>query len=146
MICANAYSRERDEIIKVLTELSQKIAPSVEALKYNLDVLAQLDFIFAKARLSENWQAVAPKLVKTPELAIKQGRHPLIDPQKVVPLSLTLGEDYDSIIITGPNTGGKTVTFENGRSLCAHGTVRSACTSGSRDDHGHFPKGLCRHR
>lgn len=108
----NAYSRERDEIIKVLTELSQKIAPSVEALKYNLDVLAQLDFIFAKARLSENWQAVAPKLVKTPELAIKQGRHPLIDPQKVVPLSLTLGEDYDSIIITGPNTGGKTVTLK----------------------------------
>ena len=108
----NAYSKERDEVIKVLTALSQKIAPSVEALQYNLEVLAQIDFIFAKARLSENWQAIAPKLVKTPEVAIKQGRHPLIDAKKVVPLTLALGEQYDSIIITGPNTGGKTVTLK----------------------------------
>lgn len=107
-----AYSKERDEVIKVLTELTAKIAPYVEELSYSLEVLAQIDFIFAKARLSEKMDAVAPELLKEQKLIIKQGRHPLIDAKAVVPLSVTLGENFDSIIITGPNTGGKTVTLK----------------------------------
>ncbi|MBR2009890.1 MAG: endonuclease MutS2, partial [Peptococcaceae bacterium] len=107
-----AYSTERDEVARILQELSTKLMPYVENLAYNMDVLAQIDFIFAKARLSENMNAVEPKLKSTPELNIIKARHPLIDAKKVVPLSISLGQEFDSVIITGPNTGGKTVTLK----------------------------------
>ncbi|MBQ2120349.1 MAG: endonuclease MutS2, partial [Peptococcaceae bacterium] len=79
---------------------------------YNMQVLAQIDFIFAKARLSEKMNAVEPVLKTTPQLSIIKGRHPLIHPKQVVPLTIALGKDFDSVIITGPNTGGKTVTLK----------------------------------
>lgn len=108
-----AYSKERDEVVKVLTQLSGEIAPFVEALQYNLEVLAQLDFIFAKARLSEKMNGIAPELLKKEtKLTINKGRHPLIAKENAVPLSITLGNDFDAVIITGPNTGGKTVTLK----------------------------------
>ncbi|MBO5300994.1 MAG: endonuclease MutS2, partial [Peptococcaceae bacterium] len=107
-----AYSTERDEVARILQELSTKLMPYVENLTYNMDVLAQIDFIFAKARLSEKMNAVEPKLKSTPELNIIKARHPLIDAKKVVPLSISLGQEFDSVIITGPNTGGKTVTLK----------------------------------
>ena len=107
-----AYSTERDEVARILQELSAKLTPYAEDLQYNMDVLAQIDLIFAKARLSEKMNAVEPILKETPELNIKKARHPLIDAKKVVPLSISLGQDFDSVIITGPNTGGKTVTLK----------------------------------
>ncbi|MBR0448280.1 MAG: endonuclease MutS2 [Peptococcaceae bacterium] len=107
-----AYSTERDEVARILQELSAKLMPYVEDLAYNMEVLAQIDFIFAKARLSEKMNAVEPKLKSTPELNIIKARHPLIDAKKVVPLSISLGQEFDSVIITGPNTGGKTVTLK----------------------------------
>lgn len=107
-----AYSNERDEIVRVLIALSLEVAPYVTDLKYNLEILAQIDFIFAKARLSEKMDAIAPIISLEPKLHVLKARHPLIDPKVVVPLSLVLGEEYDSVIITGPNTGGKTVTLK----------------------------------
>ena len=107
-----AYSTERDEVIRILMELSGKVMPYTEDLQYNLQVLAQIDFIFAKARLSERMNAIEPVLKTTPQLSILKGRHPLINPKQVVPLTIALGQDFDSVIITGPNTGGKTVTLK----------------------------------
>ena len=107
-----AYSSERDEINRILMELSAKVTPYTEDLGYNMEVLARIDLIFAKARLSERMNAVEPILKQTPELTIKKGRHPLIPAKVVVPLSISLGQDFDSVIITGPNTGGKTVTLK----------------------------------
>lgn len=107
-----AYSTERDEVNRILLELSGKITPYTDDLQYNLQVLAQIDFIFAKARLSEKMNAVEPVLKTTPQLSIIRGRHPLIPARQVVPLSIALGQEYDSVIITGPNTGGKTVTLK----------------------------------
>ena len=107
-----AYSTERDEVIRILMELSGKLMPYTDDLQYNLQVLAQIDFIFAKARLSEKMNAVAPVLKTTPQLSIIKGRHPLIPVKQVVPLTISLGKEFDSVIITGPNTGGKTVTLK----------------------------------
>lgn len=107
-----AYSSQRDEVNRILLELSQKVVPYLEALKYNQEVLAQIDFIFAKARLSEKMDGVEPVLSTKPELSIIRGRHPLIAAKQVVPLTVNLGQEFDSIIITGPNTGGKTVTLK----------------------------------
>ena len=107
-----AYSTERDEVNRILMELSGKITPYTEDLQYNMQVLAQIDFIFAKARLSEKMNAVEPVLKTTPQLSIIKGRHPLIHPKQVVPLTISLGKDFDSVIITGRNTGGKTVTLK----------------------------------
>lgn len=107
-----AYSSERDEVNRILLALSGKMIPDLEDLKYNQEVLAQIDFIFAKARLSEKMQAVEPVLQSKPELSILKGRHPLLPSQSVVPLTVALGQEHDAIIITGPNTGGKTVTLK----------------------------------
>ncbi|MBQ1188777.1 MAG: endonuclease MutS2, partial [Peptococcaceae bacterium] len=107
-----AYATERDEVVRILMELSGKIEPYSDDLQYNMQVLAQIDFIFAKARLSEKMNAVEPVLKTTPQLSIIKGRHPLIHPKQVVPLTIALGKDFDSVIITGPNTGGKTVTLK----------------------------------
>lgn len=107
-----AYSTERDEVNRILMELSGKVTPYTEDLQYNLQVLAQIDFIFAKARLSEKMNAVEPILKTKPQLSIVKGRHPLITAKQVVPLTIALGQQFDSVIITGPNTGGKTVTLK----------------------------------
>ncbi len=107
-----AQLAERDEVVRILEELSQKLAPYVEDIRHNLEVLAHIDFIFAKARLSEKMDALSPKMLKKPAFNIIKGRHPLIDKNNVVPLTLSLGEDYNVLVITGPNTGGKTVTLK----------------------------------
>lgn len=103
---------ERDEVIRILEELSAKIAPYVEDIRNNLEVLTEIDFIFAKARLSEKMDAISPKMLDKPAFKIVKGRHPLIAKDKVVPLSVNLGLDYTVIVVTGPNTGGKTVTLK----------------------------------
>ncbi len=104
--------KERQEIERILMAFTQQIAPECDSLRSNLDILAQLDFAFAKALLSRNMHAVQPKLNDRGYLRIIRGRHPLLDPAKVVPLDIWLGAEFTTLVITGPNTGGKTVTLK----------------------------------
>ena len=104
--------QEQKEIEAVLATLSNEAAPHIEELRLNMELLAQLDFIFAKATLSRQYQCSAPVFNDKGRIHIKDGRHPLLDPQKVVPINIWLGKDFDLLIVTGPNTGGKTVSLK----------------------------------
>ncbi|MDD7176204.1 MAG: endonuclease MutS2 [Clostridiales bacterium] len=105
-------SAEKAEIERILRALSAQIAPEAGAIAGNLAILAQLDFAFAKAALAREMHACPPKMNGEGRINIIRGRHPLIDPEKVVPLDIRLGETFTTLIITGPNTGGKTVTLK----------------------------------
>lgn len=113
--------QEQKEIEAVLAELSNQCAEYTEDLKLDLQVLSHLDFVFAKAALSRSYKGSCPRLSDKGYLNIKKGRHPLIDPHKVVPIDVTLGLDYHQLIITGPNTGGKTVTLKTVGLFCLMG-------------------------
>ncbi|HCL01253.1 MAG TPA: endonuclease MutS2, partial [Lachnoclostridium phytofermentans] len=104
--------REQEEIEKILAELSNLVATEKYNLKYNQTTLAELDFIFARAGLSKNMKASQPHFNNHHYINIKKGRHPLIDPKKVVPIDIYLGDKFDLLVITGPNTGGKTVSLK----------------------------------
>ena len=104
--------KERQEIERILASLSAEIAPQAQTFREDVETLARLDFIFAKGLLSRSMHAVSPKLNSEGYINIIRGRHPLIDPDKVVPSSLWLGKEFTELIITGPNTGGKTVTLK----------------------------------
>ena len=104
--------QEKEEVEKVLASLSAEAADNLMALKDNSANMTKLDFIFAKAKLALSQNATMPLLNNRKVIRINKGRHPLIDKKKVVPIDLVLGEDYDLIVITGPNTGGKTVTLK----------------------------------
>lgn len=104
--------KEKKEIERILAELSAQSAAHSEAIKENLSVLVVLDVVFAKARLAYKMKAREPEMNDRGRVVLRNARHPLIDPQKVVPISLHLGNDFDTMIITGPNTGGKTVTLK----------------------------------
>ncbi len=108
---AELAMKEQDEIEKILASLSALAAPYTEDLKRNVLLLAELDFIFAKAGLSKKMQGSEP-LFDQNYIHIKKGRHPLIPKDQVVPIDVTLGKTYDLLIITGPNTGGKTVSLK----------------------------------
>ena len=105
-------SAEKAEVERILKALSEQVAPEADAIENNLAILAQLDFAFAKAALSRGMHGSGPKMNDEGRIKIVRGRHPLIDPLKVVPLDIRLGEGFTSLIITGPNTGGKTVTLK----------------------------------
>ena len=104
--------KERQEIDRILGEFSGRVAPDADLIASNLDILAELDVVFAKASLGRQMHAVPPKLNETGHVRLIQARHPLIDPAKVVPSTLWLGEEFTTLVITGPNTGGKTVTLK----------------------------------
>ena len=104
--------KEKNEIERILGMFSDRIAPDADLIASNLDLLARLDVIFAKAALSRQMRAVPPKLNEEGHVRLIQARHPLIDPEKVVPSTLWLGEEFTTLVITGPNTGGKTVTLK----------------------------------
>ena len=104
--------KERQEIQRILAALTGELAPYAAQLRENVSLLGELDFIFARGMLSRQMNGVMPKLNRQGRLHILRGRHPLLDPQTVVPSTLWLGEDFNSLIITGPNTGGKTVTLK----------------------------------
>lgn len=108
---AELSMKEQEEIEKILASLSALAAPYAEDLERNVLILAELDFIFAKAALSKKMQGSEP-LFDQNYIHIKKGRHPLIPKDKVVPIDVTLGKTYDLLIITGPNTGGKTVSLK----------------------------------
>ena len=104
--------KERQEIERILAALSAEVAPYAGSMAETEELLAELDFIFAKGLLSRRFMCVSPKLNNEGRLKIIRGRHPLIDPEKVVPSTIWLGEEFTTLVITGPNTGGKTVTLK----------------------------------
>ena len=107
-----AQIEERQEMQRVLIELSQMIAPYRHDIGQNEAILGHLDFINAKARWAHDTKATLPLLNKENHVSLRKARHPLIDPQRVVTNDIKIGEDYQAIIITGPNTGGKTITLK----------------------------------
>lgn len=104
--------KEQEEIERILALLSNQAGLETENLDYNLKILTELDFIFAKAMLSKTMKASEPDFNDKGIINIKKGRHPLIDPKKVVPIDIHLGRDFSLLVITGPNTGGKTVSLK----------------------------------
>lgn len=104
--------KERNEIERILADFSGRIAPDADLYANNLKILSQADMIFARAALGRSMRGVPPKLNEDGRIHLIQARHPLIDPDKVVPSTLWLGEDFTTLVITGPNTGGKTVTLK----------------------------------
>ena len=104
--------QEQKEIEAVLADLSNQLTPYTTELTIDLQILTRLDFIFAKAALSRHFKCSEPKFNTEGRIHIKDGRHPLLDPQKVVPITVWLGTDFDLLMVTGPNTGGKTVSLK----------------------------------
>jgi len=102
---------EKQEIARILLELSQGVSMYSEDLTVSLDALGRLDFIMARARYSRSLDAWAPVMKSDSRLDIKKGRHPLLEGE-VVPITVSLGQDFDTLVITGPNTGGKTVSLK----------------------------------
>ena len=105
-------SREEHEIERILFALSSEVSAVSESLRLNYLNITELAFYFACAELSARMHACEPKISGKQTLDLRRARHPLIDPKKVVPTNIKIGEDYDTLIITGPNTGGKTVTLK----------------------------------
>lgn len=104
--------REQEEIEKVLESLSSLLYGHTRELQYDVDTLTEFDFIFARAQLAKSMKATEPKFNTRGYVNIKKGRHPLIDSTKVVPIDIYLGGEFSLLIITGPNTGGKTVSLK----------------------------------
>lgn len=104
--------KEADEIQIILANLSVSCSEYLEDLYTDLDILPKLDFIFAKASLAKKMKATMPVFNDQRYINIKQGRHPLLDSGKVVPIDINLGKDFNLLIVTGPNTGGKTVSLK----------------------------------
>ena len=104
--------KEEKEIEMILATLSARCGEETEALRDGLDLLTKLDFIFARAQLSRSMNGTQPDFNEEGRILIKKGRHPLLDKKKVVPIDIQLGKDFELLIITGPNTGGKTVSLK----------------------------------
>ena len=106
------YGKEQEEIQVILARLSEDTAQYTEAIRTNYSVLGELDFIFARGQLACSMNGSRPVLNTDGRIRIRDGRHPLLDARKVVPITIRLGEDYSLLIVTGPNTGGKTVSLK----------------------------------
>ncbi|NLB78820.1 MAG: endonuclease MutS2 [Clostridiaceae bacterium] len=104
--------KEQREIERILEELSAKVAEIRVELGINVEILSRLDFMFAKAKLSRDMNGIRPHLLNKRQIKIKQGRHPLLEKHSVVPIDIELGNEFSTLVITGPNTGGKTVTLK----------------------------------
>ena len=109
---ASLKVEEELEIEKILLELSKLFFPYTNELEHDCELIGKLDFIFAKAKYSRAINANTPDISEKKEIYLKNARHPLIDADKVVPITLSLGKEFSSLVITGPNTGGKTVTLK----------------------------------
>ncbi|HSH35032.1 endonuclease MutS2, partial [Schnuerera sp.] len=104
--------KEREEIQKILNELTSLVAAEVENIRNNQKTLQRLDFVFAKGKLALEMNGTKPILNKDGYINIKKARHPLLDTKEVVPIDIYIGKDFNTLVITGPNTGGKTVTLK----------------------------------
>lgn len=105
-------SDEQEEIERILMEFSAEVGENSEIIKDDCKIIEELDFVFAKGKLSRTMNGVEPKLNDDGIINIIKGRHPLIDKNKVVPTDIYLGKDFDTLVVTGPNTGGKTVALK----------------------------------
>ena len=106
------YGKEQEEIQVILARLSVEVAEYIEELRANYRILSELDFIFAKGSLALSMNASKPIFNEEGRIHIREGRHPLLDKKKVVPITIMLGDAFDLLIVTGPNTGGKTVSLK----------------------------------
>ena len=104
--------KEQKEIEVILADLSQKVAAELEAIHADLSIMVQLDFIFARAALAMDMNASEPIFNTEGRIRLRQARHPLIDKKKAVPIDIRLGDEFDLLVVTGPNTGGKTVSLK----------------------------------
>ena len=104
--------KEKAEIERILSDLSAKVHDNIDALRSNSNILRELDFIFAKGKYASSLNAIKPAVRNDRSFDILGGKHPLIDPKVVVPSDIYLGEEFTTLMITGPNTGGKTVTLK----------------------------------
>ena len=111
-------SAEQVEVEKILLALSLQVAAAADPIEANCDILAQLDFVFAKARLAFEMHAVRPAVNIQGRVDLRQARHPLIAPASVVPVDIRIGTEFNTLLITGPNTGGKTVALKTLGLLC----------------------------
>ena len=106
------YAKEQEEIQVILARLSSEAAEYISEIRNDYTILTELDFIFARGSLALEWNASRPVFNEEGRIHIREGRHPLLDKQKVVPTTIRLGADFDLLIVTGPNTGGKTVSLK----------------------------------
>ena len=106
------FLKEQEEIEVILANLSAQVAEYISFLQDDYQVLTELDFIFAKGSLAKSYNGTAPLFNTEHRIRIRKGRHPLLDSHKVVPIDIHLGDDFDLLIVTGPNTGGKTVSIK----------------------------------
>ena len=106
------YGKEQEEIQVILTRLSADVAEYIDSIRTDYKVMTELDFIFARGNLAINMNASKPIFNTEGRIHIREGRHPLLDKKKVVPITVTLGDTFDLLIVTGPNTGGKTVSLK----------------------------------
>ncbi|MBE6939961.1 MAG: endonuclease MutS2 [Ruminococcaceae bacterium] len=111
-------AREEKEIDRILRQLSADCADQRENIQFNYDILVHLDMIFARAQLSDHMNASRPEVRRRGAVTLRRARHPLLDPAKAVPITVELGGQFDTLVITGPNTGGKTVTLKTIGLLC----------------------------
>ena len=105
-------AKEKQEVDRIIMELSVKVGEFAESIIYSYRSLVEIDLYFAMASLAYMMKATVPNILQTGEIDLKRARHPLIDPEKVVPIDVNLGKDFNTLVITGPNTGGKTVTLK----------------------------------
>ena len=105
-------AKEQKEIERILAELSAEAAAHREDIQWDYDALVHLDLIFARGQLSYKMDAVRPEVRRDGAIRLRKARHPLLDAKKAVPIDIELGEAFDTLVITGPNTGGKTVSLK----------------------------------
>ena len=128
------YAKEQEEIQVILANLSEEAAQYIEEIRVDYRSLTDLDFIFARGALAMSMCASRPLLNEEGRIRIREGRHPLLDPKKVVPITVTLGEDFTLLIITGPNTGGKTVSLKTVGLFCLMGQSGLHIPAGDRSE------------
>ena len=128
------YVQEQDEIRKILASLSEEAAQYIEEIRTDYRSLTDLDFIFARGALALTMRASRPILNEEGRIRIREGRHPLLDQKKVVPITVSLGDEFSLLIITGPNTGGKTVSLKTVGLLTLMGQAGLHIPAGDRSE------------
>lgn len=126
--------KEQDEIVVILATLSAKAGEYIPAIETDYQILTELDFIFAKAAYALEYNGITPHFNTERKIRILKGRHPLLDAKKVVPIDISLGSDFDQLVITGPNTGGKTVSLKTVGLLTLMGQAGLPIPSGDRSE------------
>lgn len=126
--------KEQDEIAVILATLSAKAGEYIPAIETDYQILTELDFIFAKAAYALEYNGITPHFNTERKIRILKGRHPLLDAKKVIPIDISLGSDFDQLVITGPNTGGKTVSLKTVGLLTLMGQAGLPIPSGDRSE------------